>query len=122
MQTTSHIVPKNYLGTGANMKEKLAIIGGLIMIIGACYGVFTYLGKYALCEDVQKVEQKVDKTLQLMEYKFKAIQLETIENRIDKIEDRSGKNPKDPAERERLKQLERDREKVEREMKVMEKK
>jgi len=91
------------------------------MIIGACYGAFTYLGKYALCEDVKKVEQKVDKTMEIMEYKFKAIQLETIEDRIYRARERAGKNPTQ-TDKDRMNELERDREKVEREMKVMEKK
>jgi hypothetical protein len=93
------------------MKEKLAVIGALILIAGTCYGVFTYLGRYALCEDVKKIDQKVDKTQQIMEYKFKAIQLETIENRIYRAKEEVGKNPT-KADKDKLHDLEQDKKKV----------
>lgn len=46
------------------MKEKLAIIVIFIGIIGACWGAFVYLNRYALCEDVKKVEQKLEQKIQ----------------------------------------------------------
>ena len=104
------------------MKQILAGIGGLILIIGTCWGVFTYLDRYALCEDVKKVDQKVDKAYQMMEYKFKDLQLESKEKRIYEIEQKVGKVPKDPIVRETLEQLKRDKDKIEREMKKMEEK
>lgn len=111
------------------MKEKLALIGVLILIAGACYGVFTYWDKnFARCEDVKKVDQKVektdqkvDKTLQIMDYKFKALQLETKEDRIYKIEEKAGKVPKDQIVAETLEKLKREREQILREMDKMEK-
>jgi hypothetical protein len=46
------------------MKQILTGIGGLILIIGTCWGVFTYLERYALCEDVKKVEQRLEQKIQ----------------------------------------------------------
>jgi len=102
------------------MKEKLAIIGALIAISVACWGVFTYLEKYALCEDVKKIEQKMDKGQQIMEYKFKAIQLETIENRIYRAKEDAGKNPT-KTDKDKLHDLEQDKKKVEMELEEIKK-
>jgi len=104
-------------------------IGIILSILIATWGAFTYLDRFATCEEVRKVEegvkkvdQKADKTLEIMEYKFRAIQLETIENRIGRIKDSSGDMPKDPKERERLRELEQDRKRIERELRIAEEK
>lgn len=115
------------------MKEKLAIIVTLIVITAACWGVFTYLERYALCEDVKKgdqkvdsdvkkVDQKVDKMMEMMNYSFKEFQLESKEKRISEIEKKAGKSPKDPIVAETLEQLRKDKVKLEKEMRKIEEK
>ncbi len=98
------------------MKEKLGIIIAILVIFGACWGGFTYLEKYALCEDVKKVEQKTDKMMQIMELKFKAIDLKTTEDRIYDMEKRYGKSPSDSSKQADLEKLRREREQTLREM------
>lgn len=90
----------------------IGIVFGLLI---SCWGVFTYLEKYALCEDMKKLDQKVDKGQQIMEYKFKAIQLETIENRIYRAKEDAGKSPT-KADKDKLHDLEQDKKKVEMEL------
>ena len=115
------------------MQKILAIIGGLILITGFIWGVFTYLERYALCEDVKKVDQKVgedvkkvdhkvDKMMEMMQYSFKEFQLESKEKRISEIEKKAGKSPKDPIVAETLEQLRKDKVKLEKEMRKIEEK
>ena len=104
------------------MQKILAIIGGLILITGFIWGVFTYLERYALCEDVKKVDQKVDKTMEMMQYSFKEFQLESKEKRISDIEKKAGKSPRDPLVLETLEQLRKDKVKLEKEMRKIEEK
>ena len=104
------------------MQKILAIIGGLILITGFIWGIFTYLERYALCEDVKKVDQKVEKTMEMMQYSFKEFQLESKEKRISEIEKKAGKSPKDPIVAETLEQLRKDKVKLEKEMRKIEEK
>ena len=124
---------KPIMRKGNRMKEKLAVIITLIVIAGACYGVFTYLEKYALCEDVKKVEEKTDKQIQMiekktegvqkqMDYKFKAIDLKTTEDRIYDMEKRYSKAPKDSVKQADLDKLRREREQILRDMEDIKKK
>ncbi len=102
-----------------SVKEVIGVITGVIVLFGALFGAYQYLEcRYApivLADEVKKVDQKADKTLQIMEYKFKAIQLETIENRIYRVKEEAGKNPS-KADKERLNELEQDKKKVLQEM------
>ncbi len=65
------------------MKEKLALIGALILIIGTCFTVYFYAeGRYALAQEMKKVEQRLD-------YKILTDQLRAVQERIWQLEDRS---------------------------------
>ncbi len=99
------------------MKEFIAVL----TIVGMCFGAWFYIdGKKADCADVQKVDQKADKIMKMMDYKFLALQLETKEDRIYKIEEQSGKVPKDKSARESLEKLKREKGRIMREMEKME--
>ena len=98
------------------MKDKLSLIIVLVAIFSISFGIFTYLGRYALCEDVKRVEQKTDKMMQIMDYKFKYMELKTTEERIYNIEKRYGVNPRDQNKKAELEKLRREREQILREM------
>jgi choline-glycine betaine transporter len=48
---------------GRGMKI-LAGIGTIIVLLAFCWGIFTYLERYALCEDVKKVGQRLEQKIQ----------------------------------------------------------
>ncbi len=109
----------------------LAGIGTIIVLLVACWGVFTYLGQYALCAEVsqmgQKINEKMDKAIEMMDkktdkminyfdYKFLAAELKSIEERIGEKEKEIAKNPKDLVKKAELENLKRQREQVIRDM------
>jgi hypothetical protein len=99
------------------MKEIIAAL----TIVSICFGAWFYVdNKKADCADVQKVDQKADKIMKMMDYKFLALQLETKEDRIFRIEEQSGKIPKDKSARESLEKLKQEKAKILREMEIME--
>ena len=116
------------------MKEKIAVIASIIILMGTAFSVHFYFeNRYALAQQLQDTDRKVDKTIQMMDqkmektnqimdYKFKSLQSENLQERIWKIEDRYGKDPKDPVIKETLRKLYVDKEKVDRELKALEKK
>ena len=101
------------------LKELIGLITGILVLFGILFGGYQYFEKrYApivLAEEIKKVDQKVDKTLQMMEYKFKAIQLEDLENRIYRAKEGASKEPTQ-ADKDKINDLEQDRKKVLREM------
>ena len=110
------------------IKQIFITIGLIFGLIASCYAVFTYLERYALCDDVKKVEQKADqkingvdkkteKMMQMMDYKFKAMELKTNEDRIYDTEKRYGSSPSDAVKKADLEKLKREREQILREMK-----
>jgi hypothetical protein len=103
------------------MKDKLIAIGLIFGLLASCYGVFTFLERYALCEDLKKVDQKTDKIMQMMDYKFKAMELKTNEDRIYDMEKRYGSSPSDSTKKADLEKLKREREQILREMKEIKK-
>lgn len=98
------------------MKEKLAVIGALVLIIGTCFGVYFYAeSRYALSEELKQTQQR-------LEYKIISDQVRSVQDRIWKIWDRCGKDPKDLTVREELRQLEESKVEMNRNLKDMEKK
>ena len=103
------------------MKEKLAVIGSLVFLLITAFGVNSHFeSRFALAQHLQKAEQKIDKAIQIMDYKFKSLQSQSLQDRIWKIEDRYGKNPNDPTVRDTLRKLYQEKEQIDRELKVME--
>lgn len=103
------------------MKEKLSIIAALVILLGTAFSVYFYFeNRYALAQALQKTDQKVDKSIKAMDYKFKSLQSDSLQDRIWKIEDRYGKDPKDPVIKETLRKLYLDKEKVDKQLKVYE--
>jgi hypothetical protein len=97
------------------MKTVPCIIS-IMTLIGMCFGVYFWANtQYASAETVKMIEQRLD-------YKIKTDQEQSIRERIWKLKDRFGTNPKDPAIKEELRQLETDLGNVDTQIKVMEKK
>ena len=89
----------------------------LLTILSFAFGAWFYIDKTkANCEDVKKIDYKVDKTQQMMEFKFKALDLKTTEDRIYDMEKRYGKNPTDSTKAAELEKLRREREQTIRDM------
>lgn len=71
------------------MKEKLAIVGGLILIISACFGVFFYFDKeYAHADDMKKAMEVIKKVDTRLDYKILEDRLRVVKQNIWTIEDR----------------------------------
>ncbi len=109
------------------MKEKLAVIVIIIGLIAGVWKGFTYLERYALCAEVSKMDQKMDKAIEMMDkktnkmmeffdYKFLAAELKSVEERIYEKEKEIAKNPTDGVKKAELDKLKRDRENLLREM------
>lgn len=82
------------------MKEKIATTIGILTIIGIVFGGYFWIeNRYALSEELRKIEQRLD-------YKIISDQIQSIQDRIWKIIDRSGSRPKDAIIKEELRQLE----------------
>jgi hypothetical protein len=65
------------------IKETIAVIIGILTIIGIVFGVNSYIAnRYALAEDVRKVEKRLD-------YKITDDQLQATQERMWKLEDRN---------------------------------
>jgi len=105
------------------LKDKLIIIGLILGLVATCYGIFTYLERYALCETVDKVTQKFDKAMEqmdirqqkqmdLIDYKLLALELKQVEEQIYQIEKNFGSTPKDPVKKADLERLKRRREEI----------
>lgn len=98
-------------------------IGGILVILAASFGAWFFIdGKKADCEDVQKVEQKVEGIQKQMDFKFKHLELKTVEERIYDTEKRYGSTPTSSEKKADLEKLRREREQVIREMEEIKKK
>ena len=115
------------------MKDKLAVIVIIIGLAGSCYGFFTFMERYALCETVDKVTQKFEKameqmdqrqqkSMEIMDYKLLALELKQIEEQIYQIEKNFGSTPKDPVKKADLERLKRRREEILIEQRVLKEK
>jgi len=107
------------------MKQKLALlsaIGALILILGTGFKVYFYFQDALaqgiqkvdekLSQQIQKTDQKVNKAFDAIEYQGKFMEFGSLQDRIWKIEDKFGKNPKDPVILKTLRDLYADKKAV----------
>jgi hypothetical protein len=123
------------------IKQILWGIGIIFSLFLTCYGVFTYLDQFARCETVQKVDQKIDKAMEmmqqkqdkqmenmkqehkkeieLMDFKLLSLELKQVEEQIYQIEKNYTSTPKDPVKKADLERFKRRREEILAEQKVL---
>lgn len=71
------------------MREKLILIGSLILIISACFGVFFYFNKeYAHAGDMVKAMEVMEKMGTRLDLHIIEGELRITQQKIDTIEDR----------------------------------
>ena len=98
------------------LKALAACIVALITLIGLVFGIYFYMeNRYALAEELNKVKQRLD-------YKIKADQLKSVQDRIWVIEDRYQSRRMDPTTMEELRKLKESKESIKGELINMEKK
>lgn len=109
------------------LKQILVAIGVVLGLLLTCWGGFTYLEKYALCEDVKIIDNKTNKMMEmydkkidanqrLVDYKFLTYELKTVESRIYDKEKEIAENPRNETKKVELERLKRDRDDVLRRM------
>ena len=114
------------------MKQIFIGIGVVLGVLVTVWGGFEYLEKYALCGEVQKMDQKMDKAIEMLEkktekmveyfdYKFLVAELKTVEERIYEKEKEIAKSPNDLVKRAELESLKRQREQIVRDMQSIKK-
>ncbi|MBV6342375.1 hypothetical protein [Candidatus Magnetobacterium casense] len=81
-------------------KPDLALIIGVVTLIGACFGAFFFFeARYAQCEEVKKLERRLD-------YKIENDQLMGMQQRVWQLEERYPKpETSPPAVQQRMKEL-----------------
>jgi hypothetical protein len=86
---------------GMTTKDLIATITGVLILFGILFGSYQYFEKrYALAEEVKKIEKRID-------YKILSDQLQMIQERIWKIQDRAQqKKTVDETTKEELRSLE----------------
>jgi hypothetical protein len=108
---------------GEKIMKTISCIGSVLGLIAMCFGIYFWAeGNYASAETVKQVRAEQKMLEQRLDYKIKTDQEQSIRERIWKLKDRFGTNPKDPAIKEELRQLETDLGNVDTQIKVMEKK
>lgn len=101
-------------------RQILVAIGVVLGLLLTCWGGFTYLEKYALCEDMKIIDRKADKMMEmydkkidanqrLTDYKFLTYELKTVESRIYDKEKEIAENPRNETKRVELERLKRER-------------
>jgi hypothetical protein len=91
------------------MKEKLALIGALIMIIGACFGVFFYFDKeFAHADDMQKAVEVIIKVGARLDLHMIEGELRINQQKIDRIEDQYCTDKSKPCTEEKMPQIVRE--------------
>lgn len=110
------------------MKEKLALIGGLIIIIGACFGVFFYFDKeFAHAGDMSRAMEVIQKIETRLDSKIIEDQLRGVQKDIWTIEDRYCSDKSKPCDEskmpqtvmERYRELKLEKTKLEDELKAL---
>ena len=102
-------------------------IGVVLVLLVTVWGSFEYLERFALCGEVQKVDQKMDKAIEMLDkktekmilyfdYKFLAAELKSKEERIYEKEKEIAKNPNDLVKKAELENLKRERDQIIRDM------
>jgi len=117
-----------------SMRKNIALVISLLVIFGVAWEFFVYMDtNLARCGDVKKVEQriettgqkldeKLDKSLKEMDFRFSKIELKTVEDRIYDAEKKYGSVPADPVKAAELNKLKRERETILRQMEEIKKK
>jgi hypothetical protein len=96
------------------MKEKIALIVGLLVIIGTCFSVYFALQKQltpiyvhtALAEEVKQTKEDVKQVKKDLDVYKKDNYLKSIQQRIWTIKERHGEVPKEKTIKEELNKLE----------------
>lgn len=91
------------------MKEKLALIGALLLIIGTCFGVFFYFDKeYAHAGDMMKAMEVIQKIEIRLDRKILEDQLRGVQKDIWIIEDRYCPDKSKPCTEDKMPQTVRE--------------
>ncbi len=97
------------------LKELIGLITGLLVLFGIMFGTYQYFeNRYALAEEVKKIEKRID-------YKILSDQLQMIQERIWKIEDRFRKKQMEETTKEELRLLELKKQEAQKKLDVLEK-
>jgi len=116
------------------IKQVLAGIGVIFVLLVTVWQSFTYLDKYALCANVDKQVERIDKQMDMMQqiqkkeikkldqktqqqkilFKFElnALELKQVSEQIEQMERTYGVVPKDQIKRADLEKLKRRREEL----------
>jgi hypothetical protein len=116
------------------IKQILAGIGVIFVLLVTVWQSFDYLGKYALCAEVDKKIERVDKQIELIQQenkkqmeilekksnkmeqyfdlKFLQAELKQVREQIEQMERDYGMVPKDQVKRADLERLKRKREEL----------
>jgi len=97
------------------MKEKLVVIGIVFSLIAVVWGANKYFDRYALCADVKQQQQ-------MNEYKFKSIDLRTINQQIYELQKQFGVTPGNKEKAAELEMLKQERKQIEDEMRDLKEK
>lgn len=100
------------------MKEKIpwSCILAIMAILAASFGAYQHLERYALAEDLKKVEQRLD-------YKIISDQLEYKQQKMEQIEDRYKSVEKAPEVIQKdYKRLREEKNRLEKKLDALEKK
>ena len=96
------------------LKELITSITAILILFGMIFGVYKYIDtRYALAEEVKKVEKRLD-------YKILSDQYNAIQQRIWTIQDRFQKKPMDQTTTDELRKLEQGKGEIQNKMDKME--
>jgi hypothetical protein len=118
----------------SGLKQVLIGIGVIFGLLVTCWGGFAYLDQYARRETVQKLDQKMDKGVEMMEqrqqksldimdqkskasgrefdFKLLGLELKQLEEQIYQMEKNYTSTPKDPIKRADLERMKRRRDAI----------
>jgi predicted mannosyl-3-phosphoglycerate phosphatase (HAD superfamily) len=97
------------------IKEFIGLITGILILFGIMFGTYQYFeNRYALAEEVKKIEKRID-------YKILSDQLQMIQERIWKIEDRFQKKKMEETTKEEMRALEMKKQETQKKLDVLEK-
>lgn len=101
------------------MKEKLSVIAALVILLGTAFSVYFYFeNRYALAEELKKVEQRLD-------YKISDDHRFSVQQEMRQIEERNNGKPIekwDQRDRMRYKDLQDQLSKIQERLKVLQQK
>lgn len=97
------------------MDKIIKPIIALCTLIGITFSVYFYSeNRYAKAEDLKKIEKRLD-------YKIVSDQIMSVSERLWKIEDRYGNNPKDKTIKEEVRNLKGKKELLDRKLELLQK-